>query len=64
MGSKPKVVQQESPEEIERKAAELAQQETNEAKAAKRRNKKSTVLAGIDTNPTAMSTGIKTNTGT
>ena len=65
MGSKPKVVQQESAEEIERKAAALAQKEANEATAAKRKTKTSTALASVsDTAPTALSIAQKTNTGT
>lgn len=64
MGSKPKVVQQESAEEIERKATELAQKETNEATAAKRKTKKATVLSSLDTSGTALSTAQQTNTGT
>lgn len=61
MGSKPKVVQQESPEVIEEKAAALAQAELNAQNAQKRKNKASTALSSLDTStaPTA-----KTNTGT
>ena len=47
MGSKPKVVQQESPEEIERKAKELAQKESNENSAVRRKNKQSTALGSL-----------------
>lgn len=64
MGSKPKVVQQESAEEIERKATELAQKETNEANASKRKQKRSTALSGLDMNTTALGSFSKTNTGT
>ncbi|MGR3978995.1 hypothetical protein FW754_15290 [Acinetobacter sp. 1207_04] len=65
MASKPKVVQQESPEEIERKATELAQKETNETNAAKRKNKQSTALSSLDMTSTALGTAVqKTNTGT
>ena len=64
MASKPKIVQQESPEEIERKATELAQKETNEANAAKRKTKQSTALLSLDMNSTALGTIQKTNTGT
>lgn len=56
MASKPKIVQQESPEEIERKATELAQKETNEANAAKRKTKQSTALSSLDMNSTALGT--------
>lgn len=64
MGSKPKAPQQMSPEEMDRRAAELAQKESNESKASKRRNKRSTVLSSIDTNSTALGSVQKTNTGT
>lgn len=64
MASKPKIVQQESPEEIERKATELAQKEANEASALKRKTKQSTALSSLDMNSTALGTVQKTNTGT
>lgn len=63
MASKPKIVQQESAEEIERKATELSQKETNEANAAKRKNKKGTALGSLTMSTTAL-TAPKTNTGT
>lgn len=62
MGSKPKVVQQESPEAIEEKAAALAQAELNAQNAQKRKNKASTALSSLDT--TTALTAPKTNTGT
>lgn len=62
MASKPKVVQQESPEEIERKAKELAQKEANENSAVRRKNKQSTALGSLT--ETVLSTAPKTNTGT
>lgn len=64
MGSKPKVVQAESAEEIERKATELAQKETNEATASKRRQKKETALGSLSEASTTALTAPKTNTGT
>lgn len=64
LSSKPKIVQQESAEEIERKATELAQKEANEANASKRKQKKSTALGSLtETASTALSAP-KTNTGT
>lgn len=63
MASKQKIVQQESPEEIERKAKEFAQKETNENSAVRRKNKQSTALGSLLDNQTALSTA-KTNTGT
>lgn len=63
MASKPKVVQQESPEEIERKAKELAQKEANENSAVRRKNKQSTALGSLM--DTALSSvAVKTKTGT
>ena len=63
MASKPKVVQQESPEEIERKAKELAQKESNENSAVRRKNKQSTALGSLI--ETALSpVAAKTKTGT
>ena len=47
MGSKPKVQRQDSPEEIERKAKELAQKEANENTASRRKYKQSSVLGGL-----------------
>ncbi|KIQ71714.1 hypothetical protein EA749_11700 [Acinetobacter radioresistens] len=47
MGSKPKVQKQDSPEEIERKAKELAQKEANENTASRRKYKQSSVLGGL-----------------
>lgn len=65
MGSKPKIVQQESAEEIERKATELAQKETNESNASKRKQKKNTALGSlVDTSSTTALSAPKTNTGT
>ena len=64
MGSKPKVVKQESAEEIERKATELAQKETNQANASKRRQKKETALGSLTEASTTALTAPKTNTGT
>jgi polyribonucleotide nucleotidyltransferase len=64
MGSKPKVVQQESAEEIERKATELAQKETNEANAAKRKQKKSTALGSLSESSLTALSAPKINTGT
>lgn len=61
LASKPKVVQQESPEEIERKARELSQIEANENSAVRRKNKQSTALGSFIEGQTALS---KTNTGT
>ena len=61
MASKPKVVQAESAEEIAAKANALAQQETNETNAQKRKSKKSTVLSSLDTSTTALGTATKTN---
>lgn len=63
LASKPKIVQQESPEEIERKAKELAQKETNENSAVRRKNKQSTALGSLLETQTALSAA-KTNTGT
>jgi len=62
MASKPKVVQQESPEEIERKAKELAQKEANENSAVRRKNKFSTALGSLTETQTALSAP-KTKTG-
>lgn len=63
MASKPKIVQQESPEEIERKAKELAQKESNENSAVRRKNKQSTALGSLI--ETALSpVAVKTKTGT
>lgn len=63
MASKPKIVQQESPEEIERKAKELAQKEANENSAVRRKNKFSTALGSLT--ETALSpVAVKTKTGT
>ncbi len=66
MGSKPKIVQQESPEEIERKAKELAQKESNENSAVRRKNKQSTALGSLVDGQTALSSlaAPKTKTGT
>ena len=66
MGSKPKVVQQESPEEIERKAKELAQKEANENSAVRRKNKQSTALGSLVDSQTALSaiSPPRTKTGT
>lgn len=64
MSSKPKVVQQESAEEIERKATELAQKEANEANASKRKQKKSTALGSLTEATTTALSAPKTNTGT
>lgn len=61
LASKPKVVQQEDPAEIERKAKELAQIEANENSAVRRKNKQSTALGSLIEGQTALS---KTNTGT
>ena len=47
MASKPKVVKQEDPAEIERKAKELAQKEANENSAVRRKNKQSTALGSL-----------------
>ena len=47
LANKPKIVQQESPEEIERKAKELAQKESNENSAVRRKNKQSTALGSL-----------------
>ena len=47
MASKPKVVKQEDPAEIERKAKELAQKEANENSAVRRKNKQSTALCKL-----------------
>lgn len=63
MGSKPKIVQQESPEEIERKAKELAQKEANENSAVRRKNKQSTALGSL-TETALSSFAPKTKTGT
>lgn len=63
LASKPKIVQQESPEEIERKAKELAQKESNENSAVRRKNKQSTALGSLLETQTALSAA-KTNTGT
>ena len=63
IASKPKIVQQESPEEIERKAKELAQKESNENSAVRRKNKQSTALGSLT--ETALSpVAAKTKTGT
>lgn len=63
IASKPKIVQQESPEEIERKAKELAQKESNENSAVRRKNKQSTALGSLI--ETALSSvAVKTKTGT
>ena len=62
MASSPKVTKGLSPEEVEQRATALAQQETNEASAAKRKAKKTTLLSSLDTSSTAL--GTKTNTGT
>lgn len=63
IASKPKIVQQESPEEIERKAKELAQKESNENSAVRRKNKQSTALGSLI--ETALSpVAVKTKTGT
>lgn len=62
MASSPKVTKQASAEEIEARATALAQQETNEVSAAKRKSKKTTLLSSLDTSSTAL--GTKTNTGT
>lgn len=64
MGSKPKIVQQESPEEIERKAKELAQKESNENSAVRRKNKQSTALGSLATTALSTVSAPKTNTGT
>lgn len=65
MGSKPKVVQAEDPAEIERKAKELAQKETNENTASRRKQKQSSTLGSLLSNTTALSsTAPKTTTGT
>lgn len=64
MASRPKVVQAQSAEEIQAEATALAQKETNEANAQKRKAKKSTVLSSLDTSTTALGTATKTNTGT
>lgn len=66
MGSKPKVVQQESAEEIERKAKELAQKESNENSAVRRKNKQSTALGSLVDGQTVLSNAAppKTKTGT
>jgi len=63
MGSKPKIVQQESPEEIERKARELSQKEANENSATRRKNKQSTALGSL-TDTVLSSVASKTTTGT
>ena len=61
MASKPKVVKQEDPAEIERKAKELAQKEANENSAVRRKNKFSTALGSL-VETTALSAP-KTKTG-
>lgn len=63
LASKPKIVQQESPEVIEQKAKELAQKETNQNTAARRKQKQSTALGSLVDTQTALS-AVKTNTGT
>ena len=63
LASKPKVVQQESPGEIERKAKELAQKEANENSAVRRKNKQSTALGSL-TETALSSFAPKTKTGT
>lgn len=62
MGSKPKIEQQESPEEIERKAKELAQKESNENSAVRRKNKQSTALGSL-TETVLSPVAVKTKTG-
>ena len=66
MASKPKVVKQEDPAEIERKAKELAQKEANENSAVRRKNKQSTALGSLVDGQTALSNAAppKTKTGT
>lgn len=64
MGSKPKVVQQESAEEIERKAKELAQKESNENSAVRRKNKQSTALGSLMDTALSSVAAPKTKTGT
>lgn len=63
LASKPKIVQQESPEVIEEKAKALAQKESNENSAVRRKNKQSTALGSLLETQTALSAA-KTNTGT
>ena len=66
MASKPKVVKQEDPAEIERKAKELAQKEANENSAVRRKNKQSTALGSLIDSQTALSaiSPPRTKTGT
>ncbi len=64
MGSKPKVQKQESAEEIERKAKELAQREANENTASRRKYKQSSVLGGLLSKNTVISNAYnQANTG-
>ena len=63
MASKPKVVQQEDPAEIERKAKELAQKEANENSAVRRKNKQNTALGSL-TETVLSPVAVKTKTGT
>ena len=66
MASKPKVVKQEDPAEIERKAKELAQKAANENSALRRKNKQSTALGSLVDSQTALSaiSPPRTKTGT
>lgn len=64
MGSKPKVQKQDSAEEIERKAKELAQKEANENTASRRKYRQSSVLGSLFNQGSALGNMMQRNQNT